>query len=292
MLCDFEEPEFRGPLFNQLEFGSHILWEPGQVFEKSIGIDRASHCINTFFWNLYDYNIPLNGTILRNRHFNYLWLNAKPEKLLPDFSLNLFIQAKRPTYSSQSNADLIPKGILNHYWHFEITPHQQVALGKLEHDLGNDALVVYACPVFHRQQDLYNHTSNNTIVQNTTFPKVGNLNNHSKWYFDKAGMSGVANPEFELIEGGDFLSSIEELRKNKGEYTGEKMTDNLKSLSENINNVVKSETNNFLSSRYAYFNKLIDRYIEAFEVNQIKGLKEYIQIEVFCSLWKLQWLTF
>lgn len=34
--ADFEESEFRGPLFNQLLRGNNLLWEPGQVFEEHI----------------------------------------------------------------------------------------------------------------------------------------------------------------------------------------------------------------------------------------------------------------
>lgn len=41
--AEFEEGEYRGPLFNQLET-SHLVWEPGQVFEKHIGVDKAVWC--------------------------------------------------------------------------------------------------------------------------------------------------------------------------------------------------------------------------------------------------------
>jgi hypothetical protein len=63
----------------------------------------------------------------------------------------------------------------------------------LEKELGTDALVIYAAPVFHKQQDLYNHTSGQTIVANSTFQKVSLLRGHKKWYFDRGGIKGVAN---------------------------------------------------------------------------------------------------
>ena len=48
--ADFEESEFRGPLFNQLLRGNNLLWEPGQVFEEHIGIDYAALVENELFW--------------------------------------------------------------------------------------------------------------------------------------------------------------------------------------------------------------------------------------------------
>jgi len=93
-MTEFEEGEFRGPLFNQLEKGSNLLWEPGQVFEKIVGIDRASLCINDYLWNLHGFSSPLGGLSLHRRKFRYIWNTSKPKKILPDFNLNLFIQAK------------------------------------------------------------------------------------------------------------------------------------------------------------------------------------------------------
>ena len=59
MTCEFEEGEYRAPLFYQLEKDSSgLLWEPGQVFEKKIGIDRASDCINEYLWNLHGHDKP------------------------------------------------------------------------------------------------------------------------------------------------------------------------------------------------------------------------------------------
>ena len=78
---EFEESEFRGPLFNQLERGSNLLWEPGQVFEKKIGIDRASFCLNEYLWKLHGHNSNLGGCNLRNRNFRYIFKRRKPNLL-------------------------------------------------------------------------------------------------------------------------------------------------------------------------------------------------------------------
>lgn len=290
-MTEFEESEFRGPLFNQLERGSHLLWEPGQVFEKTIGVDRVSLCIHEYLWALHGFNAPLGGSVLRSRNFHYIWSNTKPNKLLPDFNLNLFIQAKRSEYSSTSKNKLKPH-INGAHWHFEVTPHQQASLELLEKEMSGDALVVYAAPVFHEQQDLYNHTSNQTIVPNSTFPKVSMLTGHSKWYFDKGGMTGVANPDFEDFDQADLLTQIETLRNQVGDYRSDNSIQNLQKLSKAVNNVVEKQSNSFQATRFAYERELIDNMILDYGLDNYNGVREYMQIELFNYLWKLNWLTF
>jgi len=268
-----------------------LLWEPGQVFEKTIGIDRASFCLQDYLWRLHGHSSNLGGSILRGRPFHYIWSGSKPSKILPDFKLNLFIQAKRSTYSSQSNNNLKPN-INGQYWFFEITPHQQLALEQLEDELSGDSLVIYAAPVFHKQQELYNHTSNQTMVDNSTFPKASMLKGHSKWYYDKAGIIGVANPDFEFFNEENLINQIEVKRKEAGDFKDDNSINNLQKLSKAINSVVENRSNDFQASRFAYYSDLIDNQINAFDLQDTKGLKNFMQIETFTHLWKLNWMTF
>lgn len=290
-MSDFEESEFRGPLFNQLEKGSHLLWEPGQVFEKTIGIDRASFCLHDYLWQLHGYSSSLGGTILQGRPFQYIWNSNKPSKILPDFKLNLFIQAKRSTYSSQSNNNLIPN-INGSYWYFEITEHQQLALEELEKELSGEALVIYAAPLFHKQQELYNHTSNQTIINNSTFPKASTLKGHTKWYYDKPGITGVANPDYEFINEEGLINQIQSIRNEVGDFNKDNGINNLQKISEAVRSVVRSRSNDFQASRFAFYSDLIDEQINRFNIQETKGLKDFMQIETFAYLWKLNWLTF
>lgn len=290
-MTEFEEGEFRGPLFNQLEKGSNLLWEPGQVFEKIVGIDRASLCINDYLWNLHGFSSPLGGLSLHRRKFRYIWNTSKPKKILPDFNLNLFIQAKCSDYSSRSKKGLKPH-IKGAHWYFEITPHQQTALELLEKELGTDALVIYAAPVFHKQQDLYNHTSGQTIVANSTFPKVSLLRGHKKWYFDRGGIKGVANPEYESFDQEDLLSQIEDMRIQKGQFVSEGALSNLSKLSRAVRNVAEIQSGSFLATQFAYENELLDDFIYQYDVENYRETKDYLQVELFSFLWKLNWLTF
>ena len=191
-LADFEESEYRGPLYNQLEWGNHLVWEPGQVFEKHIGIDRAALCTNAYFWRLHGFNNPPFGIWMHKSSWDFIWQERKKEKLLPNFQLNLFLQAKRPYVLSRGSKKLKEAGIKSSCWKFGITDHQQKALEKLEHKMGDEALVCYASPAFHKQSDLYKHTISRTIVENSTFPLVSKLKEHAAWYYDTPGASGCA----------------------------------------------------------------------------------------------------
>lgn len=291
-MSEFEESEYRGPLYNQLERSSNLLWEPGQVFEKVIGIDKASFCLHSYLWGLHGYHSELGGTILRHRRFGLIGSINKPgNKPLPDFKLNLFIQAKRSTYSSRRRNKLRPN-INGHYWHFEITPHQQSVLEKLEIELRNDALVVYAAPVFHRQQDLYNHTLNQTIVTNSTFPKASMLTGHSKWYFDQPGITGIGNPDFEFLNDEGLLEQARSMREKIGDYNGNNRYSNLHKISNAVLSVIEAESDSFLASRFAYYTEIIDDHISRFNLDDRKVMKSMLQIETFTYLWKLNWLTF
>lgn len=158
--ADFEESEYRGPLYNQLERGNHLVWEPGQVFEKHIGIDRAAYVTDPYFWGLHGFSTPMHGVVLLDFDWKYIWRKRLKNKILPDFQLNLFLQAKRPHAGTRPRAAIKKKGIAGNYWKFEITPHQQTALERMRENISDRAIVCYASPAFHTQSALYEHTKN------------------------------------------------------------------------------------------------------------------------------------
>ncbi|SFK98179.1 hypothetical protein SAMN05216357_1102 [Porphyromonadaceae bacterium KH3CP3RA] len=285
MNSEFEENEYRGPLFNQLEKGSNLIWEPGQVFEKQIGIDRASHCLNSYLWNLHGYCWPLAGVILRYRI-------PLSQKLLPDFSLNLFVQAKRSIYSSRSNRNLKPY-INGRYWYFEVTSHQQKVLEDLNTILNGNALVIYSAPVFHKQQELYINTVGGTIVENSTFPSVSSLKGHKKWYFDTPGIIGIANPSFDYIEeSGGLIMKMKNMREIKGDFISNDMIENVQKISKGIRTIIESNNNTFEATQFAYQREIIEMYLNEFDITNIHGIRDIMEIEAFCYLWKLQWKVF
>lgn len=106
----------------------------------------------------------------------------------PDFRLNLFIQAKWPFLHTGTGN----KSIYNcPYYSFKINDHQQKVLEQLVNVLGKRVLIVYASPVFGKLEDLYLHTRNGDIVENTSFPKISQLSGHNTWNYCSAD-KGIA----------------------------------------------------------------------------------------------------
>ncbi|WPD00517.1 hypothetical protein [Proteus terrae] len=289
--ADFEESEYRGPLYNQLEHGNHLVWEPGQVFEKHIGIDRASYISHPYFWKLYGRYTPLNGVILTDYDWDYIWEGRKKMKILPNFNLNLFLQAKRPYSGTRPAQILKDKGIVGDYWKFSITPHQQIALEKMAQVLNKKAIVSYAAPAFHTQGDLYNHTENQTIVQNSTFPPVEVLKSHSAWYYNNGGVKGVGNPDFVHIEFDSLQTRIKRLFKN-AHSTGESAEQSLSDLANTIISIVSEvQEPSPVEHWFQYLISRIDDLNISNQYNINNALKHYMKIRTFCTVYHLNWLV-
>lgn len=197
--ASFEEKEFEGPLYNQLEHGHPLVWSPGQVLEGRIGFDRSLLVRNPAFWRWLGFTKPLRGIALSRYSWPSWWRPIPPDRSLPSFRQNLFLQAKRCHYYARpprTTTGFLPKVT----WGFRITPHQHRALRTLAEKAGRMALVAYAAPVFHTRKELFTHTQKRTIVQNSTFPSVERLNSHTAWYYQVPGAKGIANPDPERIE--------------------------------------------------------------------------------------------
>lgn len=295
--ADFEEPEYRGPLYNQLERGNHLVWEPGQVFEKHIGIDRASYVTDPYFWGLYGLVSPLNGVVLLDYDWHYIWKNRLRNKILPDFKLNLFLQAKRQHAGTRPRGSVKKAGIVGDYWKFEITPHQQVALERMEKTLNAKAIVCYAAPAFHTQAALYEHTKNQSIVPSSSFPPASALTGHGAWYYDNGGLSGVANPdyvrkEFEPLQ--TRIVNLLERTQSQSVNAGESLRDLANSLIRSTSEVHEP------SPADTWFQQLLNRVddhvssmteLAFIDEEYIQALKNYMQVRAFCNAYRLDWFV-
>lgn len=295
--ADFEEPEYRGPLYNQLERGNHLVWEPGQVFEKHIGIDRAAYVTDPYFWNLHGLAVPINGVVLLDYDWHYIWKNRLKNKILPDFSLNLFLQAKRPHSGTRPRGKVKKAGIVGDYWKFEITPHQQVALEQMEKTLNGKAIVCYAAPAFHTQAALYEHTKNQNIVQSSSFPPASALTGHGAWYYENGGLSGVANPDFVRKEFESLQTRIVNLiegSQSRSVNAGESLRDLANSLIGSTSEVQKpSPTDTWFQQLLKRVDDHIWSMTELGFANKeyIQALKSYMQVRVFCNAYRIVWLV-
>ena len=170
MRCEFEERQFEQYLNMELVGKRKILYVPGLLFEKTLGIDAAIFSKNPKFWGLWSpyWKMPpfmrwwKPGVYLDKN----LWDLGEEELTngtFPKFKFNLFIQHKRPVYIKS------PLGREYRYWNlpyfrYDLTTHQQIILGKLEQNVTSNAIVVYACPAFWKFQELWKFFSKRKLI--------------------------------------------------------------------------------------------------------------------------------
>jgi hypothetical protein len=217
---EFEEKEFEASLYNQLESGTHNVWSPGQVFEEYIGIDRALYLRDSLFWRFLGISSPPRGVFLNRFDWEFIWRRRGHRRQMPNFRLNLFLQAKRCYYYKRRPRHLRTLLPLAPCWRFDIDLDQQDVLAKIANKLGNRAIVLYAAPAFYRLLELYAHASRGSILLNTTFPLAEKLQGHHAWYYTAPGGNGVANPEPVRVDGIGLEQLLESTRTELADHGG------------------------------------------------------------------------
>jgi hypothetical protein len=289
---EFEEREFEAPLYNQLECGTRLVWSPGQVFEQYIGIDRALFLYDPMLWRFFGVSRTPRGVLLDR--FDWPFWRARPRRRLPDFRLNLFIQAKRNYYHNRVPRKLKARLSANSCWRFDIDQAQQEAVGKVAERLGKRAVVCYAAPTFHRVADLNAHTVRGTIIAHSTFPLVHRLAGHGSFYYCSPGGSGVANPDPEGIEG----VGLEDLLGNAAAGAtdaaaapaNETVTTQLSALATDIETVIGEQVPEANPRKPLFFARLREALSLADTYEDIgPSGRAFLRVSAFASSFNLDW---
>jgi hypothetical protein len=290
--CEFEEGEYRGPLFNQLQT-SNLLWEPGQVFENHIGIDHALLTTNAYIHAIHGYTAPLAGVVLSRYDLSYIWSLRNRKKKLPPFRLNVFIQAKRPVYGRYAPRAYRTLGLKSPYWRFEITAHQQIALERLQDKLKNRAIVCYACPVFHKESMLHKWTVEPKMVENSTFPSVSALKGHIAWNFSEPGTIGIANADPTRIDAPPLEDKLRIfVAQDDSQQTS--AVENLSDLANAVLFAMESDAQRptFLDGQFAEGLRDITRIAEDLsDPTERPSIIAFGTVMLFCSMNRLSWLV-
>lgn len=287
----FEEKEFEKPLYNQLEDGPCDIWTPGQCLEACIGFDFSGNITNDRFWKRFDGFIP-KGVILNDYNMNYFLRKMKKKRMLPNFSLNLFIQAKRPYVHSGKNKDSVYCG--QHY-SFEINHIQQDLLDALDRKLRHRALLVYASPIFGTYEELYQYTKDKKIIDKTSFPRINTLSGHSHWYYCD-NCNGIAYSEPEKHKINNIFGTIESfIYKNTQIHMNTSYAENLESL---YNSIIETVNDYHYNAQVNYFFSKIEKVDIDYEydIGRLYRLsyslwKHYHTISTFCDVFNLDWFV-
>lgn len=264
--AEFEEKEFEKPLYNQLENGKCDVWTPGQCFERYIGFDYSGNISNYEFWKKFSGFIP-RGVVLDDYNMGYIWRKMKKKRMLPDFSMNLFIQAKRPYIHSGTFSGAIYD---TRHYSFEINKRQQKILERLDYKLHHRALLVYAAPVFGTYEELYKYTHEEKMIENTSFIKIHTLSGHSHWYYCNAE-NGIAHSEPEEKH---TFSIYELIERFKQEYTKSENTN----YNRNINELAKAVL--FVLNEFKEDIQVQYCFSQLLNIN-MQRIYEYLQYEIY-----------
>ncbi len=238
---------------------------------------------------MHGYPRALQGAALSRYSWPKAWFRRKDTRRLPNFRLNLFIQAKRPEWSNRPTKVLRTHGFTGIYWRFHIERHQQRALALVARTLQARALVVYAAPAFHLHQDLFAHTRKGSLVQHSTFPSIAALAGHSAWNYQKPGAVGIANADPTPIEEDDLGGRIATLLES--DHPEQSWRQELKSLANSLKEALSDEELAETSRRAAFFDLLRQSERSAEDLEQGEILVAYETVLAFCEAYALEWLV-
>ena len=286
---EFEEKEFEAPLYNQLECGLPNVWAPGQVFEEYLGIDRAAFLAEPRLWRLFGAARPPLGVFMHRMEWEFIWRHRR-RRPMPNFRLNLFLQAKRSHYYRRRPNHiraLMPSGPC---WRFDIEADQQHALERVAVRVGDRAVVAYAAPVFYRVSELYAHTSRGTIAANSTFPRVESLRNHSSWYYRTPGASGVANADPEQIENPGLLQFLQSIRVDQMPDASGTASEHLGQLTRLIESALEKDVpdENPRKAIYAELVRQIEPIMKAYDESG-ESSRSFMRVAAFAIAFNLDW---
>jgi hypothetical protein len=287
--AEFEEREYEAPLYNQLATPSGRVWAPGQVFEGHVGFDYGLFMEDPWLFRMHGRRRMLRGAALARYPWPEEWFRRRTPRHLPDFRLNLFVQAKRPMWGKRAPAKIRAKGIPGLFWRIELNPEQQETLEVVADRLGSRALVVYAAPTFHEHKDLFRHTTLGTIPNHSTFPSAIGLRGHTHWYYSSPGASGVANPDPVRIQEPTLDQRIGALLELAGQFGDQDWRGSLKGLSRDLRDALLQDRQAEGSRRAIFFDLVRQIENETREVRDPELWEAYLTVSAFCEVYVLDW---
>ncbi|HNB25604.1 MAG TPA: hypothetical protein PLR41_01480 [Alphaproteobacteria bacterium] len=242
MRAEFKEKTYEKYFGHELARLTNVTFSPDQVDEGILGFDEAFLLPEYWLWRLAPY-------VRRGRRHRFFGVPpvefdrifGELSSHLPPFRFNLFVQYKRPEYiRSRSSTEW--ENWRKPYYRYDVTPHQQAILEKIETQSHNRAATVYASPAFWTSNDLFRHAQAQAVTSNSNIVSVGRLNGHGRYTYAQAGFQGKAHSEATDIESQAISTIVANGLENRGSPLGQ----NLKEIAKLILTTVQS-ADTFLS---------------------------------------------
>jgi hypothetical protein len=164
------------------------------------------------------------------------------------------------------------------------------------------AVVTYAAPAFHTEQQLYRHTEAGTTAAHSTFPSPALLKNHKNWHYAKPGAVGVGCSKPTALEGEDLESRLSTLlgRDQPPEMPpaaeGFASDDdgwlvNLRHLSAEIREVVEAVDQSDTFRRTEYMLRTQEITADTQDLSdEFPWVSPFLKISAFSDIYKIAWL--
>ncbi|MDR6613087.1 hypothetical protein [Leifsonia sp. 1010] len=199
--------------------GNPAVYAPSQVFEQLLGFDAAANPDpDHVLWKVLNAPRPRGLTLLSTN-----WSGSGlPKPLgsdLPAFPVSYIVQFKRPEFLRGARAAQWTLWRAP-YYRFRREPTQQRVLKRLEINVGTEAVVRYAAPAFHTNQELDAARWTRSIISRTGHVAPSTLADHKVWTYQEADSPGRGNPTGPLRSFDSFNTLFRPLEEGPARPSG------------------------------------------------------------------------
>lgn len=200
MKTEFKEKTYEKYFSQEIARLTNISYSPDQCDENFLGFDDSfllplDHLLFIAPYVRRSRHLRRTGIVLRDLDY----LTEEIIGRMPPFRFNLFVQYKRPEYLRSRGAREWSHWRAA-YYRFDITPHQQLLLERLDAASHDRAATVYASPAFWSASDLWQFVEAEQILDNSNVSSAGCLTGHGCYTYVEPGHRGIGHSDPKDIE--------------------------------------------------------------------------------------------
>lgn len=208
MKAEFKEKTYEKYFSNEAARLTNISFSPDQCDENFLGFDDAFLLPLHKLFSIAPYvhrrrRLRHSGIVLQELDY----LTEEAVRRMPPFRFNLFVQYKRPEYLRTRGAREWSHWCAA-YYRFDITPHQQRLLERLDVASHGRAATVYASPAFWSSSDLWRLVEAEQILDNSNVASASRLTGHGCYTYIKPGHSGIGHSDPKDIESPSLRETV------------------------------------------------------------------------------------
>lgn len=208
MQIEFKEKTYEKYFSREIARLTDSSFSPDQCDENFLGFDEAfllpfEHLLFIPPYVRRSRRLRRSGILLRELDH----LTERAIERMPPFRFNLFVQYKRPEYLRTRGAREW-KHWHAPYYRFDITPHQQQLLERLDAVSHGRAATIYASPAFWTATDLWQFVAAGQVIGSSNVASAVRLAGHGCYSYVDPGHRGMGHSEPEEIESPSLKEAV------------------------------------------------------------------------------------